>query len=153
MSESAPLTTVTEAPPVERQLTADMIRRGLPALPVIILVGAVFWGLDGALSTAYGVGLVLGNFALAAAMLSWAGRKSVGMLMGVALFGYLLRLGLVTGAVLLVKDQAWIELLPLGLTIIVTHLGLLFWETSHVSASLAFPGLKPSGRLSEQEGA
>ena len=27
---------------------------------------------------------------------------------------------------------------------IVTHLGLLFWETRYVSASLAFPGLKPT---------
>ena len=29
-------------------------------------------------------------------------------------------------------------------SIIVTHLGLLLWETKYVSASLAFPGLKPS---------
>src|SRR5439155_235035 len=28
--------------------------------------------------------------------------------------------------------------------IIVTHLGLLIWETRYVSASLAFPGLKPT---------
>ena len=33
---------------------------------------------------------------------------------------------------------------PLGLTLIVTHLGLLIWETRHVSASLAYPGLKPT---------
>jgi hypothetical protein len=50
---------------------------------------------------------------------------------------------LVTGAVLLVKDLAWVELWPLGLTLIVAHLGLLLWETKYVSASLAFPGLKP----------
>ena len=31
----------------------------------------------------------------------------------------------------------------LGITVIVTHVGLLFWETRHVSASLAYPGLKP----------
>jgi len=42
-----------------------------------------------------------------------------------------------------VKDAAWVELWPLGLTLIVTHLGLLLWETRYVSASLAFPGLKP----------
>ncbi len=149
---------VTEAPPVERQLAADMIRRSLPVLPLVVLAGGLFWQVDGALSSAYGVALVLANFALAAAMLSWAGRKSVTLLMGVALFGYLLRLGLVSGAVLLVKDQEWVELLPLGLTIVITHLGLLFWETSHVSASLAFPGLKPTGPssegvLSEREGA
>ena len=28
--------------------------------------------------------------------------------------------------------------------ILVTHLGLLFWELRYVSASLAFPGLKPT---------
>ena len=33
----------------------------------------------------------------------------------------------------------------LGVTLIVTHLGLLIWETRHVSASLAYPGLKPTG--------
>jgi len=27
--------------------------------------------------------------------------------------------------------------------LLVTYLGLLFWETRYVSASLAFPGLKP----------
>jgi len=32
---------------------------------------------------------------------------------------------------------------PLALTIGVTHLGLLIWETRYVSASLAYPGLKP----------
>ena len=32
----------------------------------------------------------------------------------------------------------------LGITVLVTHLGLLFWELRYVSASLAFPGLKPT---------
>nr|MDQ3574388.1 ATP synthase subunit I [Actinomycetota bacterium] len=104
------------------------------------------WGFDGGLSAAYGLAIVLANFALAAALLSWAGRRSVALLMGVALFGYLVRLALVGGAVLAVKDQAWVELVPLTLTILVTHLGLLFWETSRVSASLAFPGLGPDRR-------
>ena len=27
--------------------------------------------------------------------------------------------------------------------LIVTHLGLLFWELRYVSGSMAFPGLKP----------
>ena len=32
---------------------------------------------------------------------------------------------------------------PLAFTLVITHLGLLIWETRHVSASLAFPALKP----------
>jgi hypothetical protein len=136
----------TDAPPVERQVAGDMIRRALPVAPVLVAVAALVWGLDGGLSAAYGLAIVLANFALAAALLSWAGRRSVALLMGVALFGYLMRLALVAGAVLAVKDLAWVELMPLGLTIVVTHLGLLLWETSRVSASLAFPGLKPDQR-------
>jgi hypothetical protein len=34
-------------------------------------------------------------------------------------------------------------MVPLALTILVTHLGLLAWETRYVSATLAYPGLKP----------
>ena len=60
------------------------------------------------------------------------------------LFGYLIRLGLIFLAVLLVKDAAWISLPALGATIIVTHLGLLVWELRYVAISLAYPGLKPA---------
>jgi hypothetical protein len=71
-------------------------------------------------------------------------RISVGVMMAAVLFGFLLRLGVICVAVFLVKDADWVELVPLGLTIIVTHVGLLFWELRYVSASLAFPGLQPS---------
>ena len=136
-------TPAPQSAPVEQQLVTDMVRRGLPIAPVLVLVAAAVWGLDGGLSAAYAVGVVLLNFALSAVLFTWAGRRSMAHLMGVAMFGYLLRLGLVAAAVLLVKDQHWVDLVPMGLTLIVTHLGLLFWETHHVSASLAFPGLKP----------
>ncbi|MEY4147330.1 MAG: hypothetical protein RL278_886, partial [Actinomycetota bacterium] len=35
------------------------------------------------------------------------------------------------------------ELVPLCMTIVITHVGLLFWEMRYISLSLAFPGLKP----------
>jgi hypothetical protein len=63
--------------------------------------------------------------------------------MAVAFGGFVLRMGLLVLAVQLVKDQAWVDAVPLGITILVAYLGLLFWETRFVSASLAFPGLKP----------
>jgi hypothetical protein len=65
-------------------------------------------------------------------------------MMGGVLFGYLIRLGLILLAVLLVKDAGWISLPALGATIIVTHLGLLVWEMKYVALSLAHPGLKPA---------
>ena len=110
----------------------------------MLIVGAVFWGLDGLFSSTFGFGLALGNLALSAALLSWAARKGLSFLMAAALGGYLVRLALLTLAVTAVRHSSWVEMVPLGVTILVTHLGLLWWETRHLSISLAFPGLKPS---------
>jgi hypothetical protein len=43
-----------------------------------------------------------------------------------------------------VRHASWIDFTALGILVLVTHLGLLFWEMRYVSASLAFPGLKPT---------
>jgi hypothetical protein len=121
-----------------------LAKHGVTAMPVLLGIGFFGWGLDGVASVAFATVLVLANFLVAAALLGWAARISLALLMGVSLFGFALRLGVITAAVLLVKGQAWVAPLPLGLTLVVTHLGLLFWETRYVSASLAFPGLKPT---------
>jgi hypothetical protein len=131
-----------DGPAPEQEVAGDLVKRGLFAAPVLGLIG-LLWGIDGVLSVAYGLAIVLVNFLLAAALLAGAARISLGLLMGAALGGFFVRMGLVAVAVLIVVDQPWVELVPLCLTLIVTHLGLLFWETRHVSASLAFPGLKP----------
>jgi len=65
-------------------------------------------------------------------------------MMVATMFGYILRLGVVALAVMLVRNEPWVDLVALGLTLIVTHLGLLFWEMRFISASLAFPGLRPA---------
>jgi hypothetical protein len=65
-------------------------------------------------------------------------------MMAATLFGYLIRLGILFLAVYLLKDADWLSLPALGITLIVTHLGLLFWEMKYVAASLAFPGLRPN---------
>lgn len=128
----------------EAEIALDLAKRASWVAPVLILAATLGWGIDGGLSAGYAVAIVVVNFLLSAGMLAWAGRISLSFVMGAALFGYLLRLGLIAAAVLLVKDLGWVELVPLGLTLIITHLGLLLWETRYVSASLAHPGLKPS---------
>ncbi|HEX2041756.1 MAG TPA: ATP synthase subunit I [Acidimicrobiales bacterium] len=140
---AAPVTDA-DAPAVERQVVSDMIRRSLPALPVLVAVAALFWGVAGALSAAFAIGLVLVNFVVAAALIAGAARISMAVLALAAVGGFIVRLALLTVAVLAVKDQWWVELVPLGFTLIITHLGLLVWEARHVSFSLAFPGLKPA---------
>ncbi len=129
---------------VEIQVTADMVKRGLVVAPVLVAIAGVIWGTDGAWSASFAIALVLLNFLLSAALISYTAKISLGLMMGATLFGYLIRLGLIMLAVLLVKDASWISLPALGTTIIVTHLGLLVWELKYVAISLAYPGLKPA---------
>ncbi len=136
-------------PAPEAEIVRDLLRRAVPVAPVIVAVAALAAGVNGALSATVGIALVLVNFALAAASLVWAARINYAMLMAVALFGYLLRIGALFGAVFLLRDLAWVHLASLGCTIVVTHLGLLVWELKYVSASLAHPGLKPANPAKE----
>jgi hypothetical protein len=137
------LTTRLDGPPVEQQIARDMIRRALPLAPVLMLVAGLIWGIHGALSTGYAIAIVLANFALSAAILTVTARISLVVLMTAVMAGYLLRLALVTVAVLAVIHQSWVVVVPLAFTLMITHLGLLFWETRYVSATLAYPALKP----------
>ncbi|RMH74238.1 MAG: ATP synthase subunit I [Actinomyces sp.] len=138
-----PLTSRLEGPSPAIEVARDLVRRGVYLAPVAIGLGAALGGTAGAASVAYGLAIVCVNFLLAAVSLGWAARVSLALMAAVALFGFLVRLGLITVAVLAVRDAGWVSLVPLGVTIIVSHLGLLFWEMRFVSASLAFPGLRP----------
>ena len=138
------LTTRLEGPAPEVAVSGDMIKRGLLVAPLLLAVSGVIWGMDGVWSSAYGIAIVLANFALAAAFIAGSARISLALMMAATLFGYLIRLALIFLAVWLVKDAGWISFPALGSTIIITHLGLLFWEMKYVALSLAHPGLKPT---------
>jgi hypothetical protein len=137
-------TPLPEAPPVEKAIALDMLKRGLPLAPVAVVVAALFGGADIAASVAYGIAIVLVNLLLSALMLGWAARQTPTILMMVALGGFFVRMGIVTGAILSVKDQAWVALTPLAVAVLVASLGLLFWELRYVSLSFTYPGLKPT---------
>ena len=129
---------------VEREVAFDMVRRALPALPVVVLLAGDIRGVNGAWSASYSLVLVLLNFVVAALLLSAAARRSPAALMSAALGGFIVRMGLLGAALYAVRDAAWVDDLSLGVTLLVTHLGLLAWETRYLSISLAFPGLKPT---------
>jgi hypothetical protein len=131
-----------EGPAPEVQVSTDLVRRGIYIAPVLIAICGVIWSADGAWSSAYGIGIVLANFSLAAGSIAIAARISLGLMMATVLFGYLVRLGLIFLAVFLVRDAGWVSLPALGATIIVTHLGLLIWELKYVAISLSSSGLK-----------
>lgn len=132
-----------DVPEVERALAFDMFKRGLWVAPLVALFAGAVRGGNGAASAGIAVAIVLVNLVLSALALSWAAKVSPTALMAVALGGFLVRMMLVSAVVFVVRDASWIDLPVLAIAILVTHLGLLFWELRYVSASLAFPGLKP----------
>jgi hypothetical protein len=129
---------------VEVRISLDMVKRGLWVAPVLVILAGMAWDVEGSLSAAFAIGLVLVNYLLAAGLIAGASKVSLGLVMGATLFGYLIRLGLIMVAVLLVRDASWISLPALGATIIVTHLGLLVWELKYVAISLAHAGVRPA---------
>ena len=137
-------------PAPEAAIVRDIIKHGMYVAPIMIGLSALFWGVNGGWSSAYGLAIVLGNFAVAAWMVSYTAKISYALMMGATLFGYIFRLAIIAAAVFLVRNVSWAELVPLCMTIVISHVGLLFWELRYVSLSLAFPGLKPK-QISTQD--
>ena len=125
----------------ERDIAFDMARRSLWVFPAWVVVSGVIWGLGGALSSALGYVLVIGNLAAAAALMAWGARTSPAALMGATLGGFIARLAALTGTVLAVSQLGFFEPVPIAITIVASHLGLLAWEIRYVSLRLAAPGL------------
>ena len=132
---------VTE--PVERRVALDLARHGLYIAPAVVLVAGVVRGGDGAASAALGLALAIANFVATAAGLGWAARRSPAVLMSVAFGGFIVRMAVLLGAMLLAEAVfGWVDVVVLGLTLFGTHLGLLFWELRSLSLTLAAPGLR-----------
>ena len=79
-------------PAPEAAIGRDIIRRGAIVAPLFIGLSALGWGSHGALSAAYGLALVLANYALAAWLVSYTAKISYALMMGMTLFGYIVRL-------------------------------------------------------------
>ena len=138
-----PLELRNEGPSPATAVAWDMVKRAVPMIPIGIIIGALIAGFGGAMSVLYGIALILFNFVAAAYLLSWAAGISFALVGATALGGYAIRLAVIFAAFWVVRLESWFEPLPFGITIIVTHLGLLFWEMRFISVSLAHPGLKP----------
>lgn len=145
----APVAAAASAP--EREIARDLALRTLLIAPVLLTVGVVFWGWAGLWSSSYGLAIVAINFLVGAAIITWSAKISSAVMFGAVMFGFVARLGIITAAVLPIRASAWFEVAPFAISLLVAHIGLLAWETRHISASLAFPGLKPGAAVLSSE--
>lgn len=127
----------------ERDVARDLALRTAMVSPLMVAISASFWGWNGVWSSALALVIVALNFLVGAAVITWSARISPAVMMGAVMGGFVVRLGIITAVVLPIRHSEWFEIAPFAISLLVTHLGLLAWETRHVAASLAYPGLKP----------
>lgn len=117
-----------------------MVRRALAAggvaLPVALTAGFLAVGVDGAASAGLGVAVVVSNFAAHGLSLAWAARISISAVQAVALGGFLVRMGVITGLLFGLDRTAFFSPLVFGLAVAAATLGLLGYEVRLVAAGL-----------------
>jgi hypothetical protein len=120
--------------PVEKIMALHTVARvGYVAPPLLILFG-LLGGWTGLWSSALGIGVVVANFLLAGAMLSISARISLQAYHAAALIGFVLRLGLFIGAVLLIAVLVDVDRPAFGISAVVSYLVLLVLEAMAVSS-------------------
>ena len=118
---------------VEAVLAAHTARPAVFVAPPIVAVAGLLGGWGGAGAAVVGVAIVVLNFLLAGVILSQAARISLGLYHAAALFGFFIRLGLVTLTMLLVVQVVDLNRPAMGIAAVVSYLVLLSWEAVAVA--------------------
>jgi hypothetical protein len=113
---------------LELTLARSISRRSLFLAPLAI---GAFWlarGWTGAWASALGLAVVVVNFWISGKALSMAARHSLAFYHAAALFGFFLRMGLITVTMIGVAAVVEVDRLALGLTAVASYLALLILE-------------------------
>lgn len=121
--------------PVEALIARSTIKRALYVAPVIVAAAWVLAGGLGAVSAAIGVAIVVANFWLSGLILSRAAARSMSVYHAAALFGFFVRLGLITATMFLVAAVFEVDRKAFGLAAVIAYLTLLTWEAWALSKS------------------
>lgn len=114
--------------PVEAILARNMIARAIYFVIPVIGVAWLFRGIDGAIAATIGLVMVVVNFYLAGQVLSLAIRHSLTMYHAAALIGFVLRMALIAGTMLLVVRFVEIDRVAFGISAVVSYLLLVTLE-------------------------
>jgi hypothetical protein len=128
---------------VESRIAHDLARRALIVAPVAIIGVGLWRGVPAGAAVALAFALVVANFLASAWILGWVARTTPDLLMGAAMMSFLVRLVLITAIGIGVRELDLVEWPVFCITLVVSYLGLLFWEMRSISLSMASPGLKP----------
>lgn len=123
-----------QGPPVEAVLAANTVKRAVFVGPIVI---GLFWllrDMGGAIGASLGVAVVVVNFLAAGWLLSISARVSLSLYHAAALFGFFVRLGLITLSVVLIATvYEDLDRMAFGISTVVAYLVLLTWEAVSVA--------------------
>jgi hypothetical protein len=124
---------VPDQRPIEAIIGRNTAKRAVFVAPVLMVGFGVFGGWESAIGAAVGVAIVAGNFVLGGYIMSTAARISLSLYHAAALFGFIIRLGLITASMLLIAAVTDIDRLAMGISVVVSYLVLLSWEAVAVT--------------------
>ncbi len=122
-----------EKRPIEAIIGKNIAKRALYVAPVLIIVFGIVAGWLGAVSAAIGVAIVVANFVLGGYILATAAAVSLTLYHAAALFGFFVRLGLITLTMVLVVSVTDIDRVAMGISAVVSYLVLLSLEAVAVA--------------------
>lgn len=114
--------------PVEAAHARSIARRAIVVGPLIVIGFWLARGVGGGTAAAAGVVIVVANFLLAGMLLSRAATISPTLYHAAALFGFFVRLGLITITMLLVAWVVDVDRLAMGVAAVIGYLVLLTLE-------------------------
>ena len=117
-----------EKRPVEAIISRNMVKRAIWVAPILILVFGITGGVASAVAAGIGVAIVVANFLIGGWILSTAAGVSLSLYHAAALFGFFIRLGLITLTMLLVASVTDIDRTAMGVSAVVSYLTLLSLE-------------------------
>ncbi|HHC08880.1 MAG TPA: hypothetical protein ENK55_09205 [Actinobacteria bacterium] len=119
---------VPDERPIEAILAGHLVRRAWYVGPVIAGIAWLAGGPATALAAGVGVAVVLANFVLGGWLLSAAARVSLSLYHAAALFGFLIRLVLITVTMILVANVTGLDRAGMGIAAVACYLVLLALE-------------------------
>lgn len=125
-----------ETLPVEAIMSRNMVKRAVWVAPVLMIVFGVASGVSGAVAAGAGVAIVVVNFLIGGWIMSTAAAVSLTLYHAAALFGFFIRLGLITMAMLLIASVTDIDRTAMGVSAVVSYLTLLSLEAVSVVKSV-----------------
>ncbi len=139
----------------EHYLVRRALGLGALATPAAFAAGALAGGAGTGLSAALGVLVVVLNFAAHGLSLAWAAGVSLQLLHGVAVGGFVARMGIIVGAMFALDQAAFFSPVIFGAAAVAGTFSLLVYEArlvgSGVGGELQLPaaGRGRAGRLAE----